>query len=136
MTIMTAGIVVLSIVLLDQVTKYYIITNTSFPVIFNYGIGLGLFSEQKYFTIFTSFLLIFVLIIFYLKKNENSSIKKTVLVLFLAGGICNLVDRVKFAGAVVDFIPFFSLTTFNIADVAIFAGVILLIYEFTVRNLL
>lgn len=46
--------------------------------------------------------------------------------LILLGSISNLIDRVIYGG-VVDFLPFLRLFSFNIADVYIFAGIILLI---------
>jgi len=44
----------------------------------------------------------------------------------VAGGVSNLIDRMLW-GSVMDFIPFFGLWTFNIADFSISVGVILLL---------
>ncbi len=59
------------------------------------------------------------------------------LILFLAGGLGNLIDRVRF-GAVTDFliVGYGSLSTgiFNIADFAIVAGVALMLFPTTPRH--
>jgi signal peptidase II len=44
----------------------------------------------------------------------------------LGGAIGNLIDRLRFDGAVVDFIGFYGWPRFNIADAAIVVGTILL----------
>lgn len=44
----------------------------------------------------------------------------------LGGALGNLVDRLRFDGAVVDFIGFFTWPTFNVADAAIVVGTVLL----------
>lgn len=44
----------------------------------------------------------------------------------LGGAIGNLIDRLRFDGAVVDFISFYGWPSFNIADAAIVVGTILL----------
>jgi signal peptidase II len=44
----------------------------------------------------------------------------------LGGAVGNLIDRVRFDGAVVDFISFHSWPSFNIADAAIVVGTIFL----------
>jgi signal peptidase II len=44
----------------------------------------------------------------------------------LGGAVGNLVDRLRFDGAVVDFIGFYSWPSFNVADAAIVVGTVLL----------
>ncbi len=44
----------------------------------------------------------------------------------LGGAVGNLIDRLRFDGAVVDFVAFYSWPAFNVADVAIVVGTILL----------
>ena len=61
-----------------------------------------------------------------------SRLAKVGLVLFLAGGASNLIDRVAF-GSVIDFLNVglgqFRTGIFNVADVAIMAGVAMLLFE-------
>ena len=47
----------------------------------------------------------------------------------LGGAVGNLVDRLRFGGAVVDFIGVFGWPTFNLADAAIVAGTVLLVLQ-------
>lgn len=51
----------------------------------------------------------------------------TALVLFLGGGMSNAVDRFLYGG-VIDMIPLFSLSYFNIADAAILGGASIFIF--------
>lgn len=44
----------------------------------------------------------------------------------LGGAVGNLVDRIRFDGAVVDFIGFYTWPSFNVADAAIVVGTVLL----------
>ena len=61
-----------------------------------------------------------------------SRLARVGLVMFLAGGISNLIDRIAF-GSVIDFLNIgvgpFRTGIFNVADVAILAGVALLILD-------
>jgi signal peptidase II len=51
---------------------------------------------------------------------------RPVLGVILGGAVGNLIDRLRFDGAVVDFIGFFGWPSFNVADAAIVVGTILL----------
>ena len=61
-----------------------------------------------------------------------SRLSRVALVLFFAGGASNLIDRVAF-GSVIDFLNIglgqFRTGIFNVADVAIIAGVAILLFE-------
>lgn len=47
----------------------------------------------------------------------------------LGGAVGNLIDRLRFDGAVVDFIGIYGYPSFNIADIAIVGGTILLVFK-------
>jgi len=47
----------------------------------------------------------------------------------LGGAVGNLVDRLRFEGAVVDFIGVFGWPSFNLADAAIVAGTVVLVLQ-------
>jgi signal peptidase II len=51
---------------------------------------------------------------------------RPVLGVILGGAVGNLIDRLRFDGAVVDFIGFFGWPSFNVADAAIVVGTIFL----------
>jgi signal peptidase II len=47
----------------------------------------------------------------------------------LGGAVGNLVDRLRFGGAVVDFVGVYGWPTFNLADAAIVAGTVILVLQ-------
>ena len=46
--------------------------------------------------------------------------------IILGGAVGNLIDRLRFDGAVVDFVGFYGWPSFNLADAAIVVGTVLL----------
>ncbi|SMP03047.1 signal peptidase II [Desulfurobacterium pacificum] len=73
-------------------------------------------------------------IVFYVLKRENLSLLEVVSLSLITGGaLGNLFDRVL-NGRVVDFIDFhigvYHYPTFNVADVAVFLGCLLLLYKY------
>jgi len=120
---------ILLIVGLDQGVKF--IAQGIIPTVHNNGIVFGLFTGYSFYFV----LLGFIFLIEIIKKNHFSSSSA----LLIGGGIANLIDRLRF-GYVVDYIDLKSLFTyigidnirlpvFNIADLAITLGAILLIYN-------
>jgi signal peptidase II len=98
------------------------------------SLGAGL-SDQAQHLIFTVAVAIVLTLVLLFALRESLKASGTVLValaLFLGGGIGNLIDRVINDGRVIDFmnIGIGSLRTgiFNVADMALMAGVILLAF--------
>lgn len=52
--------------------------------------------------------------------------------IILGGAVGNLIDRLRFDGAVVDFIGFYGWPSFNVADAAIVVGTVLLALQVVV----
>lgn len=139
-------IVLISILLLivfDQIIKYLIVNNFNigeekilidnflkFIYIRNTGAAFGILSGNIIFLIGISLLLIFY-IVKEMKKNIDNNLSLLSFSLILGGAVGNLIDRI-FRGYVVDFISFTlfqrEMSIFNIADMYITIGVILLIY--------
>lgn len=134
-------IAVLTVFLLDQLTKIYIaknfLLNQSVPLIkgilyftlvHNRGAAFGILKNQLPVLIFAAAVAI-ILIYLNIRKNKKKelSVYNFALSLILAGALGNLVDRLTF-GYVVDFIDFRIWPVFNIADSAITVGAILLGY--------
>ena len=72
-----------------------------------------------------------IIVIFMFKKNFKSNVRNDIAFSLLYGGICgNLIDRV-IHGYVIDFLDFkifsYDYPIFNIADIAIVLGIILII---------
>ncbi len=130
-------IIVLTVIFLDQLTKFLItrnlLYNQSIPVIkgifnltliHNRGAAFGLLKNQVPLFISTSVFAI-ILIYFSLKNNKHRKSYSVSLALILAGALGNLIDRLFF-GYVIDFLDFRIWPVFNVADSAITIGAILL----------
>ena len=146
-------IIIVSIFILDRVTKLYVIyldkINSGSEIflskylniylIWNEGIAFGLFSlnEKNLYNYLTIFILIIiVLILFWITKSKG--IQKHALLMIFGGAIGNLFDRI-FYRAVPDFIDLhinnFHWFIFNIADIFITIGVFLMILsEFIAKD--
>ena len=145
-----SSLLVFSIFLLDRLSKIYVIyldkkflgselLSSKFlniRLIWNEGIAFGLlsFNETIFYNALTFLILIIILIIFFMLSKSNG-IKKFSLMIILGGAIGNVYDRI-FYGAVPDFIDFhignYHWFIFNVADIFISIGVILMIIlEFT-----
>ncbi len=137
--------ILLIIFLLDRISKIlilnilegagkvdiYINSFLSFYLVWNKGIGFGLLtSEQDYFyNIVTAFIILVNFIIIYLLFKEKG-MKYYFLLVILGGSLGNLFDRFYYS-AVPDFIDFnyngYHWFIFNVADIFITVGIILLI---------
>lgn len=138
-------IVLFLIVLVDQTTKFFIeksielggtvpIIEKFFHLTYvrNKGVAFGFFYNNV--PIFVGIGIIAVAgIILYMhkKKEEHSNWSRFGFLFILGGAIGNLLDR-GFRGYVVDFVDFRGIWPyiFNVADVAINIGVILIIIEY------
>ncbi|OIJ17762.1 signal peptidase II [Anaerobacillus alkalidiazotrophicus] len=138
-------ILALSVLILDQVTKWLVVTkmnlNQQIPVIErvfyltshrNKGAAFGILQGQMWlFFIVTAFVVAFV--VYYLTKYASQSkLLGVSLGLVLGGAIGNFIDRL-FRGEVVDFIDVYIFTydfaIFNVADMALVVGVGLLMIQ-------
>ena len=95
----------------------------------NRGMAFGMFSGQRWFILLLTGIIAVGLIWFYVmmpKKKEYFPLRVS-LVLVLSGAIGNIIDRL-FRGYVVDFFEFtfFEWPVFNVADIYVVVGVILL----------
>ena len=103
----------------------------NFELVWNTGIGFGLLSQKADIYYHLISLLIFSVIIFLIYLLINSNLKEKILFsLILGGAIGNFYDRLIYY-AVPDFIDFhinnFHWFTFNIADIFITLGIIMII---------
>ena len=138
-------IIILSIFILDRLTKLYVIHIDKIDsgtkifsskflniyLIWNEGIAFGLFSsnESSLYNFLTLFILIIILVILYM-MTKSSGLKKYSLLMILGGAIGNVFDRIIYK-AVPDFIDFhvgnFHWFIFNVSDIFISVGVILMV---------
>jgi len=129
------------IILIDQFTKYFMYTYTKsfinrdfllFKLEFvkNYGAAFNIFSGSRIFLSLTSLIFSILLIYLILRKNSLRLIDYYSYSFILGGTIGNGIDRI-FKGYVIDFINlnFITFPVFNIADISINVGFIILLYS-------
>ncbi len=132
-------IIIAVIILLDQISKYLIFSNMSLyesiPVIErvfhitytqNYGAAFSILQNQRGLFIGISsiaVIIIFYILVRYYKQHHVMFLYS--LSLIAAGALGNLIDRIRL-GFVVDFFDLRVWPVFNIADISIVSGTLLL----------
>ena len=133
----------LVIILLDMVSKYIVsrllIVNESVMIIKNFfnityvrntGAAFGIFSGSTFLVMIVSFIIIIGIIIYISKNKPSNKMEKVAYSLILGGAIGNFIDRIIY-GYVRDFIEIdifgWDYPIFNLADVFVVVGVILLV---------
>ena len=141
--------IVLALILIDQATKIYAISNLkenvlevipnilTFKYVENTGGAFGIGQNGTMTFIIANIVVLGLIIRFIIIQIERVNIKiMLILSLVLAGGFSNLIDRL-FRGYVVDFINLFpnaKFPIFNIADIFIIIGWILLAFIFAINT--
>ena len=140
--------------IIDRLVKVYLLNflqenqlnslrlNNFFEVVlvWNKGVSYGLFPQQSYAgqLIIIFFSLIICVWIAKFIMNSDIRYRSITLTLILAGAISNIIDRLIY-GAVADFFHFeiatYSWYVFNIADIYIVSGLLILIYAFIYPNI-
>lgn len=133
--------IVVAILLLDQITKLVAISHPGnlipgileIAIVENRGGAFGVGQNSTMTFILTNIIVIGIIIRFMMVRKEEMDIKTGIALCFIiAGGLGNVIDRI-FRGYVVDFLNFSQLIpfpTFNLADVFIVVGILLLIIFF------
>lgn len=120
---------------LDALRPGHIIESLGVPMTlaFNQGVafGLPLPSAGRWIIIFATLLVLFVLTNLFMRAERNDWLRLLSIELVAAGALGNLIDRVRWDAGVVDFIGpinlgFMHWPIFNIADMAITTGAVLL----------
>ena len=123
------------IILVDQLSKI-LISNKNILIIKNFlelnytqntggAFGIGRINIILIFSI----IFIIGIVIFLIKENKNIT-NYIPFILILSGSLGNLIDRIL-RGYVIDFIDIklFNFPNFNIADISIVLGIIILLYK-------
>lgn len=96
----------------------------------NEGAAFSIFQNKTLFLILTALICLVILIIYIQKENNLNKISTISLGLLLAGISGNLIDRLIYKN-VIDFLSFtifnYDFAVFNIADIAITTGALLLL---------
>ncbi|NLI61487.1 MAG: signal peptidase II [Clostridiales bacterium] len=135
-------LIILSIVALDQVTKYLAVAHLrdlgtieivrgvfSLTYVENRGAAFGILQNQRWFFIVLTIIVCIGIAYFLFTQSNTSLILRISLIMVLGGAIGNLIDRVRL-GYVVDMLHFtlIDFPVFNIADCFVVMGTILLAY--------
>ncbi len=134
------------IIVLDQLTKnlstkylsgqapYIIIPeHFEFRYVKNFGAAFGILQEKRiFFIILTTLVILFIIYFLYKNFATLNLVTKIAILMLLGGAIGNYIDRVRL-GFVVDFIRLnliksYDFPVFNIADIFIVCGTILIVY--------
>ena len=118
---------------------FYINDYLNFDLIWNTGIGFGLFSTNSsiFYNIVTIFIALVIIFLIYAAVNTNK-IEKLIYSFIIGGALGNFYDRLAFQ-AVPDFLDLhvnnFHWFTFNVADIFITFGIIAFILSsYFVKN--
>lgn len=138
------SIIVIGIIALDQLSKYWVINNIGltdsymvipnvidFVYVKNTGAAFSFLADKTYGIVLLSLISVAFcagVMWFMIKRKPKSRLLTISLALMLAGAFGNVIDRI-FRGYVVDFIEttFMKFPVFNIADIAITCGAALMI---------
>lgn len=137
-------LIIISIVLLDQISKYLAVRNIvingnykffngllEFKFVKNYGAAFGILQERKWLFIVITIIVISVLMVYLIKYSaEIHMLNKIAISILIGGAIGNFIDRIRL-GYVIDFIQVdiiksINFPVFNIADIFIVIGTALL----------
>ena len=144
------GAVALGLVALDQWTKIWTVANFSAPLasniysttdpakpflpglveltrVHNYGAAWSSFSGQKWLLIGLTGVLLVIVLVLVARRVVRHPVGLAACMLILAGGVGNLIDRVR-AGYVVDMFHFEfwpSYPVFNVADICVVIGAVI-----------
>ncbi len=126
---------------LDRFSKFYVISQSetnlfisqflNINLIWNDGIAFGLFSFEKeiYYNVLTGIIILITFIIFWM-ITKTEKLEKIAFIMIFGGSLGNIFDRLYYK-SVPDFIDIhfnnFHWFIFNVADIFITLGVILLI---------
>jgi len=131
------SILALLIIAADQITKLIVSPTTNIKLIpgiinityhENTGAAFGILQNQVSILGIVSVLFCIGLVIYILRKKPESTLQKISFMLIFAGAAGNAIDRI-FRNGVIDFIEtaFMDFPIFNVADIAITVGAILLV---------
>lgn len=138
-------VLILSILALDQGIKRLIVSNMDLgesnavidgifhiTYIRNHGAAFSIFRGQTVLLeIVTGILIVAGIAFMLIKRNSEDRLTMYSVAMIIGGGLGNLIDRV-FMGYVVDYLDFRVFPVFNLADICVTCGCILLCFSIIV----
>jgi len=106
----------------EWLSPYARIINSS-----NTGAAFGIFKDGAIFFTVVAILVSIAIIIYYPRVPRSQKALRVALALQLGGALGNLADRLLQDGQVTDYISVAKFPVFNVADAAIFLGVVILL---------
>ena len=138
------SILAVLIIVLDRITKYLVVSNialgesiTVIPKLFDFtyvkntGAAFSVLSNATWLLSIISVVFSILILVYFIVKKPKYKLLRVSLLLIFAGAVGNAIDRIAL-GYVIDFIQttFMEFPVFNVADIAITCGAVLLIvYE-------
>jgi signal peptidase II len=114
--------------LIDRGDRVEVLPFLAFQNVRNKGVAFGLGGDIPAVVIGATILVLLGLLVFLAARSRTGWLIWLPAALLIGGALGNLADRVR-DGAVTDFIDLPLWPTFNLADVAIVAGVLLLLFD-------
>lgn len=133
--------------IIDQITKYIVISNMQlydtipfingimdFTYIHNTGGAWGILNKHTWILVVFTLLAMAICVFVLIKYARSNKILFFALCLIISGGTGNMIDRIFRGGKVIDFleVTFIDFPIFNIADCAVCIGAGLLLLYFIV----
>lgn len=115
------------IILLDQSSKWCVV-KLGWPIFYNQRWLFGLLGDSVWLQ-GVVYCLLLGLIVYWKRRETMASLTKLGLLLIIGGGMSNQIDKI-WRGEVIDFIDIKILPVFNLADVLITLGAILIVYHY------
>ena len=104
-----------------------------FRSIENPGAAFGMLAHKRLFFILVTLVILIIMFYLYFKVGRANKVLAIALGLVVGGAIGNLIDRV-ITGTVTDFIDFRVFPIFNIADMAIVVGMVIIAFQVIIRG--
>lgn len=108
----------------------------NFQNVHNFGAAWGIFSGSKWFLITFTFVFLIVFSYIYYKESKSGALFHVAVAFIYAGCVGNLIDRLTPGGYVRDMIQFSfwpSFPVFNVADICLCIGVLLIIIYYIIQ---
>lgn len=92
----------------------------------NKGVAFGMLSGKKTFLIIMCIVIIFLILLWVVRKKPENMLQKISIGMILGGAFGNIFDRISY-GYVIDFLDFkvINYPIFNVADCAVVAGAVM-----------
>lgn len=128
---------VIFLIIIDQISKFFAESYLAYGRIellgdflslslaHNTGAGFSIMKGNNFLLIFLNLIIILLLIFYYYRYDKRNHLA---FLLIIAGAMSNMIDRV-YHGFVIDYVKIGTFPVFNIADVLITVGAVLLIFD-------